>query len=92
MLPMTNHAQARLQQRGISPSIVETLLEFGRETHDHRGCQIYYFDHRARKQLREHIGQETFRRLESRLGAYAVLGSDGSVVTVGHRTQHINRT
>lgn len=91
MLPMTHHAQARLQQRGIPHSVLENLLEFGREAHDHRGCQIFYFDRRARKELKQHVGQETFRRVESQLGAYAVLGSDGTVVTVGHRTHHINR-
>lgn len=33
MLPISHHAQARLQQRGIPPIIVERLLDFGRETY-----------------------------------------------------------
>ena len=52
MLSMTHHAQARLQQRGIPPDIVENLLDFGHEAHSHNGSRIVYFDHRARQQRR----------------------------------------
>ncbi len=52
MLPMTHHAQARLQQRGISHDVIENLLDFSREDHDHRGGCILYFDRPARQQLR----------------------------------------
>ena len=91
MISMTHHAQSRLQQRGIPPAIVENLLDFGHETHDHRGSRIVYFDHRARAQLRLQIGADSYKRVERHLDAYAVVGGDGSVITVGHRTQRINR-
>lgn len=91
MLPISHHAQARLQQRGIPPIIVERLLDFGRETYDHRGGTILFFDHKARKTLRRRMATESFKQIESHLDAYAVLGEDGMVVTVGHRTQRINR-
>jgi len=88
---MTHHAQARTQQRGIPHFAIESLLDFGREAHDHRGAQVLFFDHHARKQLKREIGPDSFKRIEAHLGAYAVIGSDGAIVTVGHRTRRINR-
>lgn len=91
MLTMTNHARTRIQQRGISEAIVENLLDFGREAYDHHGSCVVYFDRRARAELRRVCGEATYRRLESRLDAYAVLAPSGDIVTVGHRTRRINR-
>lgn len=48
MLTMTHHAQTRLQQRGIPQTVLENLLDFGNEVHDHRGSLILYFDRHAR--------------------------------------------
>lgn len=91
MLPITHHAQARLQQRGIPAAVVERLLDFGCQTYDHRGGTIVFFDHRARKTLRRQMASDSYKRIEPHLDTYAVLGADGMVVTVGHRTHRINR-
>lgn len=91
MLSMTHHAQARLQQRGIPSSVVESLLDFGQEAHDHHGSRIVYFDQRTRQQLRRQVGLEFYKRIESHLDAYAVVADTGEVITVGHRTRRINR-
>ncbi len=90
MQPITHHAQARLQQHGIPAIVIERLLDFGHQMHDHRGGTILFFDHRARNTLRRQIASDSFKQIESHLDIYAVLGSDGVVVTVGHRTQRIN--
>ena len=90
MLAMTHHAQTRLQQRGIPESVLENLLDYGNEAHDHRGSLILYFDRRARAQLREACGRNSYKRIESHLDAYAVLGDSGEIITVGHRTRRIN--
>ncbi|MBK9447303.1 MAG: hypothetical protein IPO00_15200 [Betaproteobacteria bacterium] len=37
-------------------------------------------------------GASDYRRYENKLDAYAVVGNDGSVVTVGHRTRRIPRS
>jgi hypothetical protein len=50
-----------------------------------------FFDHQARNQIRRTYGEENFKRLESKLDTYAVVGPDGAVLTVGHRTKRINR-
>lgn len=56
----------------------------GREVHAHRGCRIVRFDKRSRRRAARELG-ESFRRIERHLGAYAVIGPDDWVVTVGHR-------
>lgn len=95
MQSITNHAQTRLQQRGIPETVVDTLLEYGREVHDHRGSTILYFDSRTRLQLphllRHTLSHQAPSGLESHLDAYVVLSRDGAVVTIGHRTKRINR-
>lgn len=89
---LTTHARVRLCQRGIPGEVVECLLDFGHEEHDHhRGAVVVYFDHRSRKRLQRVVGPDAYRRLEPHFDAYAVLGGDGSVITVGHRTRRINR-
>jgi hypothetical protein len=83
--PLTAHARARMQQRGISPDALELLLDFGRETHDHRGCRIVRFDKRSRRHALRALGPERCRQLERCFNAYAVVAEDDAVVTVGHR-------
>ena len=80
---LTAHAQARMKQRGIRPEAVECLLDFGRESFDHRGGVVLYLDKAARRRLsRAPPGRKDLERLA---GMYAVLSTDGAVITVGHR-------
>jgi hypothetical protein len=89
--PLTTHARARMQQRGITPAALELLLDYGREAHDHRGCRIVRFDKRSRRHVRDDLGPERFRRVERYLDAYAVIAADDAVVTVGHRLGRLPR-
>ena len=79
MQDFTDHARARMRQRGITDAVVGDLLAYGRTEHDHRGGTIVYFDREAR----------AYTRRSSR--AYLVLASDGSIVIVGHRYRRITR-
>ncbi len=88
---LTQHARSRLQQRGIPLNILEPLLTFGHEEHDHRGGAVVYFNHRAKERLRRTFGKDIYKRMEPHLDAYAVIARDGAIITVGHRTQRINR-
>lgn len=90
-LQITAHARARLQQRGIPLPVLDCLLSFGKKVHDHHGAEILFFDHQARDQIRCSYGEQTFKRLESKLDTYAVVGTDGVVLTVGHRIKRIRR-
>jgi uncharacterized protein DUF4258 len=89
--PLTTHARTRMQQRGISPTALELLLDFGRETHDHRGCRIVRFDKRSRRRALRVLGRERYRRLERCFNAYAVVAADDAVLTVGHRYRALPR-
>jgi hypothetical protein len=88
---LTRHAQARMQQRAISAAALEALLDYGRSRHLHsRGRELVYFDRRARERLVKE--SPSAAREIGRLGkTYAVLGRDGTVVTVGHRFRRIPR-
>ena len=83
--PLTTHARIRMQQRGIPAAALDVLLGFGREAHDHRGCRIVHFDKRSRRDVARELGRDTFRKVERWLNAYAVVGADDAVLTVGHR-------
>ena len=83
--PLTTHARVRMQQRGIPPAALEALLEYGAEAHDHHGCRIVRFDKRSRRRAARALGAPVYRRLERFFGAYAVVGGDDAVITVGHR-------
>ena len=88
---LTHHANARLQQRGIPRALLDGLLSYGREVHDHHGSAVVYFDRKARQLLRDVCGTREFIKIESKLDTYAVVGADGAVITVGKRTKRINR-
>ena len=85
LAPLTEHARVRMQQRGISPAALDVLLAYGREAHDHRGCRIVRFDKRSRRRAARELGAALLRRIERQLDAYAVIGPDDAIVTVGHR-------
>ena len=85
LAPLTTHARVRMQQRGIPPAALGVLLDYGREAHDHRGCRIVRFDKRSRRRVARVLGAQAFRGIERYLDAYAVVGPDDAVVTVGHR-------
>lgn len=90
-LPMTQHAQTRLRQRGILPATLALLLEHGCTAHDHRGAEVLYLTRAGRENIRRARGRQAYRRLESSLNVYAVIDGDGCVITIGHRTRRINR-
>ncbi|HEX5130186.1 MAG TPA: DUF4258 domain-containing protein [Usitatibacter sp.] len=48
---LTAHARSRMKQRGIRPEAVECLLDFGRDSFDHRGGVVLYLDKAARRRL-----------------------------------------
>ena len=79
-----------MQQRGIGRTAVDCLLDFGREHHDHQGAVVVMLDRRALRHL-ERCGAAQGPALDDLRGLYAVVTSDGSVRTVGHRTRRLRR-
>jgi hypothetical protein len=83
---VTSHARMRMQQRGIRAATLQALLDFGRVRPAGGGRRIVFFDKRSRARL-ERAAAEAGRVAKS----YAIVESDGTIVTVGHRTRRIGR-
>jgi len=91
VLGLSKHARSRMQQRGITLAALDCLLDHGREAHDHQGAVTVYFDKAARRKLERVADAGTRRQIDRFARLYAVLGGDGTVMTVGHRHRRINR-
>jgi hypothetical protein len=88
---LTPHARARMQQRGIRPDMVEALLDFGCVRHLHnKGCEIVFFDKKAKARLAR-VNPDAAREAEKLTRTYAIMGSNGVVITVGHRYRRVER-
>ena len=87
---LSQHARARMQQRGISSATIEALLDFGREVHVDRGCDLVFLDKRARARLAK-ANPTAAAEAERIAKSYAIVASDGTVITVGYRYRRIPR-
>ena len=88
---LTDHARTRMQQRGIRPQMVEALLEFGCVRHLHNnGCEIVFFDKKAKARLAR-VNPVAAGEAEKLTRTYAIMGSNGVVITVGHRFRRVER-
>jgi hypothetical protein len=88
---ITPHALTRMQQRGLPPLVMHWLDDYGREVPAPGGATLRHFDKRSRRRLERDIGREPVRRLHEYLDAYAIYGSDGTLITAGHRYQRIRQ-
>ena len=88
---VTAHARARMQQRGIRPGVLEALLDFGSERYLRgQDCDIVFFDKKAKRRLAK-SASDAARDTEKLIRTYAILGSDGAVVTVGHCFRRVRK-
>jgi hypothetical protein len=89
---VTAHARTRMQQRGIRSDVLEALLAFGSERHLHsKGRELVFFDKKAKKRLAKG-NPDAVREAEKFIRTYAILGADGTVVTVGHRFRRVRES
>jgi Domain of unknown function (DUF4258) len=84
-LALTDHARARMQQRGIPGTTLKLLLDYGRVVHDHRGACLVFFDRQSWRRILRERGKVGLKEAESHRNVYAVIGCHGDVRTVGHR-------
>ena len=90
MQSLTHHARTRMQQRGIRPEAIAALLDFGCARHLHsKGRELVFFDTKARRLAK--INPGAAREAGRLRRTYAILGSDGTVITVGHRYRRVTR-
>jgi len=88
---VSNHAQARMQQRGVTPGLLDLLDAYGATQYDHKGAEVRFFNKAARRKLQHAEGADVYRAVEAKLNVYAVVARDGCLVTVGRRDHRINR-
>lgn len=87
---LTDHARARMQQRGICAEALDALLEAGTASPVSNGREIVFFDKTERVRLRR-IGVGALRGRDRLNGLYAITDGHGTVITVGHRYRRIAR-
>jgi hypothetical protein len=87
---LSRHARARMQQRGIAPDTVETVLQYGHEQHDRHGGLIVYLDKRSRGRMQRTPGVHG-RKIDMSSGVFVILTTGGTVLTVGHRYRRVKR-
>src|SRR5687767_4511392 len=86
---LTPHARARMQQRGIRPGMIEALLDFGRVRYLRQaGREVVFFDKKAKARLAR-VDPVAAREAEKLTRTYAIMGSNGVVITVGHRFRRL---
>lgn len=85
MIPVfTSHAQSRISERGVAAAVVDWLELFGRERCI-AGATVLTFDKRARRRLEAFLSPMKVPEPEKTFRTYAVVGSNGKVVTAGYR-------
>jgi hypothetical protein len=88
---LTNHASVRARQRGISCIVLACLVRYGRREHDHRGAEIVVHDRDSLEDVRRLESKDLWLAVERARELYAVVDSDGWVITVGHRYRRVIR-
>lgn len=87
-MKLTDHAVARMQQRGIPPLVVDLLQTFGR-TRYQNGSTVLYFDNKARQRAQLAL-KDALQNFDKLGNAYLIEANDsGAVITVGHRHERI---
>jgi len=89
-MQISKHAFVRMQQRAVSPKVIQFLEHYGRRVHDGRQGVIVHFDKRARSRIQKNMGAKEFAGIEKKLDAY-LIEVDGKVITVGYRYKRVHR-
>lgn len=86
---MTRHAQARSQQRGVPPLVIDLLLAYGNVARAGAGASTYYFDKPGRRKVLAYAGPLA-AALTPYLDYYAVVADDQRVITVAPRLSKVH--
>ena len=89
-ISMTDHASKRAQQRCIPPIILGLLMDFGKRESAGVGASKMYFDKAARRRVKAYVGPIA-RQIDEFMNVYAVIGSDGQIITAAHLTERVRR-
>lgn len=87
----TRHAITRIQQRGIRRPMLQYLLDYGHEEHDHHGGIVVTFDHQVLAMTKKGCCHDAQIKGSVCRSLYAVIAMDGSLITTGHRRRRVKR-
>ena len=87
---ITKHAEARMQQRGVTQEALDLLLDYGARAPAGKGAEIVYFDKKARDRLMKKSGSRAIRPGSKQLKSYAVC-KGAMIVTVGKLYRRVRR-
>ena len=90
-IDMTKHAGIRVQQRGVNRDVLDCLLAYGKHEPDHKGCRIVTFDGKSLDDLARHEPRALKTKAIDYRNVYAVVDSEGVVITAGHRFRRVPR-
>jgi len=86
---VSQHAKIRMQQRAISEDMLESLLDFGQVKFNGQGTEILTFPKKVVKNLKKELNHKVFMKIERHLNLYAIMSSDGGLITTGYRTKRL---
>lgn len=88
---LTPHAEIRMQQRGVENEVLGCLLQYGRRQHGPGGCELHFLDDAALDAIARHEPHRLLLRMTEARNLYAVVNSDGYVITTGYRYRRMLR-
>lgn len=91
LLSLTSHAEVRMQQRGVERELLECLLKYGEREYDHKGCEIVFLTDSCLDAIARYESHPLWIRMVAARSLYAVVDTDGCVVTAGHRYRRVQR-
>lgn len=91
LLSLTSHAEVRMQQRGVERELLECLLKYGEREYDHKGCEIVFLTDSCLDAIARYESHPLWVRMVAARSLYAVVDTDGCVVTAGHRYRRVQR-
>lgn len=80
-----------MQQRGVERELLECLLEYGARQYDHKGCEIVFLTDDCLGAIARYESNHLWVRMAAARSVYAVVDTDGCVVTMGHRYRRVQR-
>jgi hypothetical protein len=87
-MKLTSHAARRIQQRHLSPLVVDLLQHYGQVRYQ-SGSTVLYFNEKGWQRAEDEV-RKVFSRINKIRDAYLVEANDtGHVVTIGYRYERI---
>jgi len=85
---LTNHAEVRCQQRGITGHTLDLLMDYGVNKHVRDGGISYFFTRKRIREISRYMTKEDVVLMEKQREAYIVVSSNGEIITAAWRKHH----